>query len=164
MAASSHAAGASVELIYGAANTTDALIAQFVQSDLAAVGIEVALTGLETLAFLDRAFTVDADMMIWSYGAISPDVSDPLGWIAGTANLFTGADAAVLDEQRAAYLTTTDAAVKAAAITAIRDDAIDTAAAIALAETRTLHAASADVTGFASAPWGLYYVDTIRST
>ena len=164
MAASNHPDGASVELIYDAANTTDALLAQIVQADLAEVGIDVALTGLETLAFLDRAFTIDADMMIWSYGAISPDVSDPLGWIAGTGNLFTGADATVLEEQRSSYLTTTDPAVKAAAITAIQDDAIDTGAVIALAETPTLHAASASVTGFAPAPWGLYYIDTIRNT
>jgi ABC-type transport system substrate-binding protein len=164
MAASTHADGSSVELIYDAANTTDALIAQIIQSDLVAVGIDVALTGLETLAFLDRAFTIDADMLIWSYGAISPDVSDPLGWIAGTGNLFTGADSTVLDAQRSTYLTTTDPAAKAVAITAIQDDAIDTAAAIALAETPTLHAASADLTGFAPAPWGLYYIDTIRSS
>ena len=162
IAASASPSGTPVELIFDAANTTDALIAQIVQSNLAEVGIEVTLTALETLAFLDRAFTIDADMMIWSYGAISPDVSDPLGWIAGTGNLFTGADPAVLDEQRTAYLTTIDPAVKAAAIAAIQDDAIDTGAAIALAETPTLHAASADITGFAPAPWGLFYVDTIR--
>lgn len=162
IAASTHPDGASVELIYDAANSTDALIGQIVQSNLAQVGIDVTLTGLETLAFLDRAFTIDAEMMIWSYGAISPDVSDPLGWIAGTGNLFTGADSTVFDEQRSAYLTTVDQRAKTAAIVAIQDDAIGTGAAIALAETPTLHAASADIEGFAPAPWGLFYIDTIR--
>lgn len=153
--------GAHAELIYDAANGTDALLAQIVQANLAELGITVSLTGLETLAFLDRAFTLDADMTLWSYGAISPDISDPLGWIAGTGNLFTGADQAVFDEHRTAYLTSTDAQAKAAAITAIQDDALATAAAIALAETPTLHAVAADLEGFAPAPWGLYYFDTI---
>ena len=164
IAESTHADGASVELIYDAANSTDALIAQIVQANLAQIGVDVTLTGLETLAFLDRAFTIDADMMIWSYGAISPDVSDPLGWIAGTGNLFTGADSTVFDDHRAAYLTTVDPETKAAAIVAIQDDAIVAGAAIALAETPTLHAASAGIAGFAPAPWGLFYIDTIRDS
>lgn len=163
MAASTEPDGFATELIYDAANGTDALLAQIVKDNLAKVGIEVELTGLETLAFLDRAFTLDADMVLWSYGAISPDMSDPLGWIGGTGYLFTGADQTAFDEQRTAYLTTVSANEKHDAVVAIQDDAYQQAAIIALAETPTVHAVASSLTGFAPAPWGLYYFDTIRN-
>lgn len=163
MAASATPDGFAVELIYDAAAGTDALLAQIVKDNLARIGIEVEATGLETLAFLDRAFTLDADMVLWSYGAISPDTSDPLGWISGTGYLFTGYDQAAFDEQRTAYLTTVSAADRQAAVVAIQDEAFDQAAVISLAETPTLHAAAAGLTGFAPAPWGLYYFDTVRN-
>ena len=164
LAGSKHADGAEVELIYDAANGTDALLAQIVQANLGEIGITVKLTGLETLAFLDRAFAIDADMTLWSYGAVAPDVSDPLGWIAGTGNLFTGADQTVFDEQRDAYLTTVSPDAKRAAVVAVQDDARSTAAAIALAETPTVHAVGDKLTGFEPAPWGLYYFDTIAKS
>lgn len=162
MQASAHASGVTTELIYDAGNGTDALLAQIVKDNLAKIGIEVNLTGLETLAFLDRAFSLDADMVLWSYGAISPDVSDPLGWIGGTGYLFTGYDTAAFDANRTSYLTTVSADDKHTAIVAIQDEALDQAAVIALAETPTVHAVAAGLTGFAPAPWGLYYFDTIR--
>lgn len=163
MKASAHASGVTTELIYDAGNGTDALLAQIVKDNLAKIGIEVNLTGLETLAFLDRAFSLDADMVLWSYGAISPDVSDPLGWIGGTGYLFTGYDTAAFDANRTSYLTTVSADNKHTAMVAIQDEALDQAAVIALAETPTVHAVAAGLTGFAPAPWGLYYFDTIRN-
>lgn len=163
MAASTQPTGFTTELIFDAANGTDALLAQIVKDNLSKIGIEVELTGLETLAFLDRAFTLDADMMLWSYGAISPDMSDPLGWIGGTGYLFTGYDQGAFDEQRTAYLTTVSADDKHDAVVAIQDEAYQQAAIIALAETPTVHAVASDLTGFAPAPWGLYYFDTIRN-
>ncbi|MFM2073474.1 MAG: hypothetical protein RLZZ623_3738 [Actinomycetota bacterium] len=162
MAASAHPTGFSTELIFDAANGTDALLAQILKDNLAKIGIDVKLTGLETLAFLDRAFTLDADMVLWSYGAISPDISDPLGWIGGTSYLFTGYDQTAFDAQRTAYLTTVSATEKHDAVVAIQDEAFQQAAVIALAETPTVHAVASDLTGFAPAPWGLYYFDTIR--
>ena len=161
MAASGQPDGFEAELIYDSANGTDALLAQIVQTNLSEIGITVNVAGLETLAFLDRAFSLDADMMLWSYGAISPDVSDPLGWIAGTGNLFTGADQTVFDEQRTAFLTTVSADEKRDAVIAIQDDALTSAVAIALAEAPTVHAVASGIVGFDPAPWGLYYLDTI---
>ena len=155
-------AGFATELIYDSGNATDTLIAQIVQANLAKLGITVTLTGMETLAFLDRAFTLNADIVLWSYGAISPDISDPLGWIAGTGSLFTGDDDTTFAEHRNAYLATDDRSVQHGAVVAIQDEFVDRAAVIALAQAPTLHAVAADLTGFAPAPWGLYYFDTIR--
>ncbi len=151
----------SPELIYDAGIGADALTAQIIKANLAKIGIDVKLTGLETLAFLDRAFGLKADMVLWSYGAISPDMSDPLGWIGGTGYLFTGYDQAKFDKQRTAFLSTTSAAAKKTAVVAIQDEAIDEAPSIALAETQTIGAVASNLEGYNAAPWGLYYYDTI---
>jgi len=58
------AAYTGVRNVIACANGTDALLAQIVQANLGEIGITVKLTGLETLAFLDRAFAIDADMTL----------------------------------------------------------------------------------------------------
>lgn len=150
-----------VELVYDSGLPADHLVAQIVQSNLAEVGIDVRLTGLETGAFLDRAFGLDADMVLWSYGAISPDVIDPVGWILGTSWLFTGWETDTLLDQWFAYTATDSAEEKQAIITQIQDQAIENAQAISLAEFEVLHAARDTVRDFASPPWGVYYYDPI---
>jgi peptide/nickel transport system substrate-binding protein len=150
-----------VELVYDSGLPADNLVAQIVQSNLAEVGIDVELTGLETGAFLDRAFGVDADMVLWSYGAISPDVIDPVGWILGTSWLFTGWETDTLLDEWFAYTATDSATKKQAIITEIQDEAIENAQAISLTEFQVLHAMSESVRGFASPPWGVYYYDPI---
>ena len=162
LATSPGAGGFAAELIYDSGNLTDGLIAQVIQSNLAMLGVKVKLTGLEELAFLDRAYSLDADMILWNYGAISPDISDALGWIGGTRYLFTGDDDTLFSKHRTAYLSTRDPAVQHAAVVAIQDEARDHAAAIALAEYPTIHAVAPQLRGFQPAPWGLYYWDTIR--
>jgi len=161
MQGSTHPQGGSGELIYDAGIGADELVAQIVKANLAKIGINVKLTGLETLAFIDRAFAGKADMVVWSYGAISPDISDPLGWIAGTRYLFSGYDQRAFDKQRNAYLSTTSPAVKHRAVVAIQDEALRQAPAIALAEYPTIGAVATNLEGYAPAPWGLYYYDTI---
>ena len=150
-----------VELVYDSGLPGDHLVAQIVQSNLAEIGIDVELTGLETGAFLDRAFGLDADMVLWSYGAISPDVIDPVGWILGTSWLFTGFETDTLLDQWFAYTATDSAEEKQAIITEIQDQAIENAQAISLTEFQVLHAARDTVRDFASPPWGVYYYDPI---
>lgn len=150
-----------VELVYDSGLPADNLVAQIVQSNLAEVGIDVELTGLETGAFLDRAFGLDADMVLWSYGAISPDVIDPVGWILGTSWLFTGWETDTLLDQWFAYTATDSATKKQAIITEIQDQAIENAQAISLTEFQVLDAVGDTVRGFASPPWGVYYYDPI---
>jgi peptide/nickel transport system substrate-binding protein len=151
----------SLELVYDSGIPADHLVAQIVQSNLAEIGIDVELSGLETGAFLDRAFGLDADMVLWSYGAISPDVIDPVGWILGTSWLFTGFETDTLLDQFFAYAATESAQEKQGIITQIQDQALEDAQAISLGEYQVLHAASDKVQGFASAPWGVYYYDPI---
>jgi peptide/nickel transport system substrate-binding protein len=150
-----------VELVYDSGQPLDELIAQIVQANLREIGLSVTLTGLETGAFLDRAFGLDADMVLWSYGAISPDMVDPIGWILGTSWLFTGYPTDTLDEQYAAYSAAESAQDKQRVVTQIQDESLEAAQAIPLAELQVLQGVRAGVNGFASAPWGLYYWDPI---
>lgn len=152
---------APLELVYDSGLPDDGLVAQIVQSNLKAIGIDVKLTGLETGAFLGRAFGLSADMVLWSYGAISPDVIDPLGWILGTSWLFTGFETKTLGKQFSSYSATQSPQKKQEIITQIQDQALQNAQAIPLCDVQVLQAVSDKVHGFASAPWGLYYWDPI---
>jgi peptide/nickel transport system substrate-binding protein len=161
LAGSKHPDPGSLEVVYDSGIPADQLVAQIVQSNLAEIGIDVELSGLETGAFLDRAFGLDADMVLWSYGAISPDVIDPVGWILGTSWLFTGFETDTLLDQYLAYTATESPQKKQGIIAQIQDQALENAQAIPLAEYQVLHAADDNVHGFASAPWGVYYWDPV---
>jgi peptide/nickel transport system substrate-binding protein len=161
LAQSSAAGGVSAELIYDVGNALDTLVVQIIQANLAEIGIDVTLSSLETGAFLDRAFSIDADMTIWNYGAISPEISDPLIWVAATGWLFSGFETDTLWDQYFAYGAAADDAEMQAIITEVQDGAFAEAAAIAVAEGSYLHGVDPGLTGFESAPWGLYYYDTI---
>jgi ABC-type transport system substrate-binding protein len=158
---SSLAGGVSVEMIYDAGNDLDTLVSQIVQANLTEIGVDVTLSALETGAFLDRAFSVDADITIWNYGAIQPDMGDPMIWIWATSWLFSGYETDTLFDDFLAYAEAPTEADQEAVVAKIQDEAIDAAAAIAVAEGSYLHAVNTDLTGFWSAPWGLYYYDTI---
>jgi peptide/nickel transport system substrate-binding protein len=161
LAGSSAPHGAAAELIYDSGVASDVLVAQILKDNLGKLGFNVKLTGLETGAFVGRAFAVDADMTLWSYGAISPDISDPLGWFLGTGWLFTGLKTDVLSKQFQAYRTAATAKGRSAVIRKIQDQAVASAHAIALTQFQVVHAVNPQLSGFASAPWGLSYYDTI---
>ncbi|RZU65363.1 peptide/nickel transport system substrate-binding protein [Microterricola gilva] len=151
-----------LEVVYDAGNSTDHLVAQVIKANLAEIGIDVTLTALETGAFLSRAYGLDADMVLWSYGAVSPDVIDPLGWIQGTSWLFTGFETDTIQQQFFAYTATESPEEKQQIVTAVQDEALENAQAISLSEFQVLHAVSPRISGFAAAPWGMYYWDTIK--
>ena len=153
--------GATVEFIYDVGGDMDTLLGQIIQSNLAEIGFEVTLSGLETGAFLDRAFSIDADIAIWNYGAVSPDISDPVSWVAVTGWLFSGQETDTLWDDFFTYAASATPEEAQAVIAKIQDGAIDDAAAIAVAEGSYLHAVNPSLTGFASAPWGLHYYDTV---
>ena len=151
-----------LEVVYDAANSTDHLIAQVLKDNLAEVGVNLTLTALETGAFLSRAYGLDADMVLWSYGPVSPDMIDPLGWIGGTSWLFTGFETETVRSQFADYAATESDAAKQRIIAGVQDEALKNAQAVPLAEFQVLHAVGKQVSGFSSAPWGMYYWDTIK--
>ena len=161
LAGSAHARPSALELVYDSGQPVDHLIAQILKENLAQIGVEVKLSGLETGAFLDRAYGLDADMVLWSYGAVSPDEVDPLGWISGTSWLFTGFETATLAKQFSGYSAAESPQEKQKIITQVQDEALQNAQAISLCEFEILHGVAGKVKGFASAPWGMYYWDPI---
>jgi peptide/nickel transport system substrate-binding protein len=163
LAASSRPDGVSAELIYDSAVREHELAAQVIQSNLAELGVDVELTGLETGAFVDRAFALDADIVLCSYGPVSPDVSDPLGWILGTSWLFTGLDIGPLAEIYDEYVAAGSESQRTDLVTEFQDQAIREVPAVAFAETEVIHALADGIEGFAPAPWGLFYYDTLSA-
>jgi len=161
LAGSSAPHGAAVELIYDSGVASDVLVAQVLKDNLGKLGFNVKLTGLETGAFVGRAFSVNSDMTLWSYGAISPDISDPLGWFLGTKWLFTGLPTDTLRKQFGSYRTAATRKGRIVVITKIQNQAITDAHAIALTQFQVIHGVNTHVSGFASAPWGLSFYDTV---
>jgi peptide/nickel transport system substrate-binding protein len=145
-----------LEVVYDAANQTDNVVAQILKENLAVIGIDLQLSPLETGAFLDRAYGGDADLVLWSFGAISPDVVDPVGWILGTSWLFSNADTAPLEAQFFEYSAAADGPTKEAVVTRIQDEAIAEMPAAPLSEFQVLYAVGDRVDGFEATPWGMY--------
>jgi peptide/nickel transport system substrate-binding protein len=162
LAQSSAAGGAEVEMIFQSGDEPLKLISQIVQANLAEIGIDVVLSELEGAAFLDRAFSIDADMTPFSYGAVAPDMYDPLTWIMATGWLFSGYETDTLLGQFLGYAGAMTPEDQQAIVSEIQDSAIDNAPVIAVAEGSYLHAVDPALTGLESAPWGLFYYDTIR--
>lgn len=152
----------SFEVIYDAANNTDVLLAQILQAGFEKVGVKLKLSGLETGTFIDRAYGLDADMVLWSFGAVSPDVVDPMSWFTGTSWLFSGLDTAPLLRQIAEYRRTADAEQRERIVTAVQNEAVSELPAINLGQYSVQHAVKPYVSGFEPTPWGMYALDTIE--
>lgn len=146
-----------LEVVYDASNTADNDVAQIVKQNLADIGITLTLSPLETGAFLDRAYGLTADLVLWSYGAVSPDVVDPLAWISGTSWLFSGVKTEQVTQQFHQYAAASTASEKQSIIRQVQDDGITELPAAALAQFQVLYGVSPRVHGFAPTPWGMYH-------
>jgi peptide/nickel transport system substrate-binding protein len=151
----------SLEIVYDASNQSDNDVAQILKQDLDAIGIQLKLSPLETGAFLDRAYGLTADLVLWSYGAVSPDVVDPLAWISGTSWLFSGVNTDRVTEQFRAYASAPSSAQKEDIIREVQDDGNTELPAAALAQFQVLYAVAPRVHGFAPTPWGMYHWNEI---
>ena len=147
---------AGLEVVYDASNQTDKNVAQILKQNLAALGIDLTLAPLETGTFLDRAYGLKSDLVLWSYGPVSPDVSDPLAWISGTSWLFSGADTDRIVAQFGAYTAAQDPAARQDVVRQVQDDAASQVLAAPIAQFQVLDAVGPRVRGFAPAPWGMY--------
>lgn len=146
-----------LEVVYDASNQTDNNVAQIIKQNLAELGIDLTLTPLETGTFLDRAYGLKSDLVLWSYGPVSPDASDPLAWISGTSWLFSGASTDRIVGQFSAYAAAQDQTAREAIIRQVQDDAASEVLAAPVAQFQVLDAVGKRVKGFAPAPWGMYF-------
>jgi peptide/nickel transport system substrate-binding protein len=84
-----------------------------------------------------------------------------MSWILATGWLSSGYETDTLLEDFFAYAGAETVEDARAVVTKVQDDAIDHAAAVALAQGSYLFAVSPDVSGFATAPFGLHYYDVM---
>jgi peptide/nickel transport system substrate-binding protein len=151
----------SLTVVYDAANPTDNDVAQILKQDLATIGIQLKLSPLETGAFLDQAYGLTSDLVLWSYGAVSPDTVDPLAWISGTSWLFSGLSTDRIKQQFHTYASASTPAAKKNIVRQVQNDAALQLPAVPLAQFQVLYAVSPRVKGFAPTPWGMYRWNTI---
>jgi peptide/nickel transport system substrate-binding protein len=86
-------AGGTVELLVDSSRGIDLLAAQAIQQMLAAIGLKVQITQLDSATLLTRLSGGDFQMAIGNYSAMAPTALDPLSFLAATGYLFSGGDA-----------------------------------------------------------------------
>ncbi|MFT4011233.1 MAG: ABC transporter substrate-binding protein [Nocardioidaceae bacterium] len=151
---------ASLELIYPN-DASSSLMAQVIQQDLSGIGIDVKLQQADSATAFGAEQSGDYQLGLFSYNAISPDVSDPAWYVAATTTMFTGMPVGAAVKHLTAYAATADTAKKKAEITAIQDLWTDKAPFIALAHHSALTGVRTGIHDVNPTPWGNYYYGSI---
>jgi peptide/nickel transport system substrate-binding protein len=160
LASSSGLSGQPTSIIFPTESDYTSL-AELVQANLQAAGMNVKLRGSETGTFLDNLFKGDFDLAIWTFNAISPDMADPVSFATSTDNMFSGLPQKPLVAALAAYEATSAVAAKKAAVTRMQDFGTQQVPWLALDHYPVTTAVQPGCRGVEPAPWGNYYYDTI---
>lgn len=158
--ASAAGAPTTLSLIYPN-DASSTLMAQVIQQDLADIGITVKLQSADSATAFGAQASGDYQLAMFSYNAISPDVSDPAWYVAATSTMFTGMPTGEAIKYLTAYASTTDTTKKGAEVTKLQDLWFDQAPFLALAHSSALEGIRPVVQGAHVTPWGTYYLDTI---
>jgi peptide/nickel transport system substrate-binding protein len=129
-----------------------ATMAELIRDQLGRIGIDLTLEPVDSVTVFSQGADGDFDLLITGVSAISPTVFDPLSFLLVAWYPWTGADAAVLTEQFTLGTSTTDDAVKDAAVRAIQDDAQAQSTVIGLTNQSAAYAVADYVTGFTATP------------
>jgi peptide/nickel transport system substrate-binding protein len=156
-------APASLSLTYPN-DPSSTLTAQIIQQNLQEIGISVKLQSADAASAFATISGGGYQLGLFSYNAISPDVSDPLWYVAATKSMFTGRPADDLLASLAAYAATDDPKKKEAEVTKMQDVLFEDAPFLALAHTNAIEAQRAVVQGAGVTPWGTYYLDPVWKT
>ncbi|MFG1689726.1 ABC transporter substrate-binding protein [Nonomuraea sp. NPDC049269] len=140
------------------------LIAQIVQDNLKSIGITVELQAGDPGNSYATISSGKYQLGIFSYNAISPDISDPAVYVAATSGMFTGWDGGALFKLIGKYAGTADAAAKKTEVTAMQDLLADQAMFIALNQGSSIMGVRPVVHGLEQLPWSAYYLDGIWKT
>ncbi|MCD0449716.1 ABC transporter substrate-binding protein [Actinocorallia sp. API 0066] len=154
-------AGPAKLTLHYANDPSSGLVAQIVQRNLGAVGVTVELQSGDASSTFATVSGGDYQLGMFSYNAISPDVSDPAWYVAGTRSMFTGLNPDPLVAALGDYAGTDDVKAKAAAVTRVQDILFEQAPFLALAHVSALEGQRTVVKGAEITPWGTYYLDTV---
>lgn len=149
-----------LELVY-ANDASLALTAQLVQADLAEIGIDVELQAMDSGSSFSAMSTGEYDLALFSYNAISPDVSDPAQYVAATGMMFTGGPTDELWALLADYEAAPSADDKQALVADVQQLLFDEAPFVALANRGALTGVAPEVNGLNVMPWGVFDFSTI---
>ncbi len=152
----------SLTLGFDGASSTTATMVELVRDQLAAIGVDVTLTPLDSATVYSSGQSGDYDMLVSAPAAISPTVFDPTSFMLVSWYPWTGANTDVIKEQFTIGTSTTDDAVKDAAVRAIQDDARAQSTVIGLVNVSAAFAVADHVTGFTATPFLSYDVAQVR--
>jgi peptide/nickel transport system substrate-binding protein len=153
-----------ITLTYTTDSAVDGLLAQVLQSNLAAIGITVKLNGVDTATLEGVFYAGKFELGLWEINAISPDCIDPLVYLAGTYWSFSGYPVAGLQALLKKYDDTSSSSVKKHVVAEIQDQAFEQAPVIALDHTDFALAVQSNIEGVLASPWGYFYYDTVWKT
>lgn len=148
-----------------------ALLAQKIQSDLNAVGMDISLSGLPSTQALDRYFAGQEQFSVWGYTADYPDATNFLLWAPGRqvalhANWTEdfNADAKALADKARAAETELDDSKRAQMVQAIDETIGSTGPFVPLFQPATPYAYRANVAGVTlSSLWGVDFYAVTKS-
>lgn len=160
LAAKAGLAGQNVQVIYPPETIPNAL-AEIVHANMQSLGMHVSLAPTETATFLDRLYNGKFQLAMWGFNAISPDIADPVSFVASTNFCFTGYPEGQLLADLKAYQSATDVAAQRAAVTRMQDLGAEAAPFLALDHWPVSTATQTNTHGVKPAPWGNYYYDTV---
>jgi peptide/nickel transport system substrate-binding protein len=154
------AAPSQLTLTY-ANDATSSLMAQIIQSDLKAIGIDVKLQAADPGNNYATMSSGNYQLGMFTYNAISPDISDPAVYVAATSGIFTGYDGGRLFGLLSRYWAADDAKAKREQVADMQDLLFQDAPFLALSHGQVLTAAGKKTHGLHVLPWGNYYLDEI---
>ncbi|WP_066367465.1 ABC transporter substrate-binding protein [Herbidospora mongoliensis] len=145
----------------GSSSTVKTMV-QLIRDQLAQIGVEVTLKPSDSATVYSQGSSGDFDMLISDPSAISPTVFDPISFVLTAWYPWTGADTALMKDKFTVGTSSTDDAVKDAAVRAIQDDARAQSTVIGLVNMSTAFAVADYVEGFTATPFLSYDAAAIR--
>ncbi|GAA0412107.1 hypothetical protein Acor_16130 [Acrocarpospora corrugata] len=145
----------------GSSSTVSTMV-QLLRDQLAKIGVEVTLKPTDSATVYSMGSSGDFDMLISDPSAISPTVFDPISFVLTAWYPWTGADTKLMKEKFTTGTSTTEDAVKDAAVRAIQDDAQEQSTVIGLVNMSTAFAVAGYVEGFTATPFLSYDAAAIR--
>ncbi|WP_030455796.1 ABC transporter substrate-binding protein [Herbidospora cretacea] len=152
----------SLTLGFEGSSSTLSTMAQLLRDQLAKIGVEVTLKPSDSATVYSQGSSGDFDMLISDLSAISPTVFDPISFVLAAWSPWTGADSALLKDKFTVGTSTTDDAVKDAAVRAIQDDAQAQSTVIGMVNMSTAFAVAGYVEGFTATPFLSWDAATVK--
>ena len=140
--------GKPIELLVSSSGGSEKLVAQAMQPMLAAAGIQIKITTVDSATLENRLTKMDYELILLNNSALGATPLDPLGFLATTENYFTGSDVKVIKEALADVEAAKSTEELQAASEKYETWAFSDAAIIPVVSLEGTYAVAKDVVGF----------------